>query len=153
MVDQVASWRDDDDKICFAYFSILATVIIGNDGQKPLCNRARMVIDLPNFEGYPWGRLAFETLIKSVKSAALERGSITIHGFIQVLQIWIYNLSPSLGVKIGNLSGTKSPPLLKFNGQKSYGKNDIDIDKILADDKVCGLFFMFVFVLIQFVLP
>lgn len=134
----VASWSREE-KICFGYLSILATFIVGNDGKKQLpSSLARMVFDLPKFENYPWGRVAFKNLIESVKSVDLEADSYTIHGFLQVLQIWVYNVVPSLGSRIGRPSSAENIPLLKFSG--ATFKSNIDIDAILAKDEVCEMF-------------
>ncbi|KAJ4917244.1 Ulp1 protease family protein [Raphanus sativus] len=133
VVEKVATWSDED-KTRYAYLCILAIVIKGRNHKTKLRKRARMVFDLPKFEGYPWGRLAFKTLIKSVKKANLEGDSITVHGFIQVLQIWIYNLFPNFGKQFGDPSANISRPLLKFKGKKWYGRRNID--QILINDEV-----------------
>lgn len=139
VVEKVATWSDED-KTRYAYLCILAIVIKGRNHKTKLRKRARMVFDLPKFEGYPWGRLAFKTLIKSVKKANLEGDSITVHGFIQVLQIWIYNLFPNFGKQFGDPSANISRPLLKFKGKKWYGRRNID--QILINDEVYGVILM-----------
>lgn len=96
---------------------------------------ARMVFDLPKFEKYPWGRLAFKQLIESVKRVDYKAQSYTIHGFIQALQIWAYNVVPGLGAKIGRPSNIDGPPLLKFKGTK--GKSKIHIHTIVVENEVC----------------
>nr|VDD27008.1 unnamed protein product [Brassica oleracea] len=40
-------------------------------------------MDLEDFETYPWGRLAFKTLIDSVKAKNLTKTCYTVDGFIQ----------------------------------------------------------------------
>lgn len=102
---------------------------------------ARMVFDLPKFEKYPWGRLAFKHLIESVKRVDYMAQSYTIHGFIQTLQIWAYNVVPSLGSKIGRASNVNNPPLLKFKGTKA--KYNIDIHSIIVENKVCLVLLLF----------
>ncbi|XP_024010556.1 uncharacterized protein LOC18015316 [Eutrema salsugineum] len=132
-LEDVSSWSRED-KIRFTYLSILATFIIGQDDKKELpFEYARMVFDLPKFEKYPWGREAFKRLIESVKRVDLEANSYTLDGFVQTLQIWAYNVVPSLGAKIGRPSNVDGPPILKFKGLK--GLNKIDIHVVSVADK------------------
>ncbi|RID45709.1 hypothetical protein BRARA_I02413 [Brassica rapa] len=120
-LEDVYSWSTED-KIRFTYLSILATVILGEDDKKELpLKLSRMVFDLPKFEKYPWGREAFKRLIASVK-----------HGFVQTLQVWAYNIIPSLRTKIGRPSNIDGPPILKFKGLK--GTNNIDINLVSVAD-------------------
>lgn len=130
----VSTWSTED-KIRFAYLSILATIIIGDDEKKELpLALSRMVFDLPKFEKYPWGREAFKRLIKSVKRVNLEANSYTIDGFVQVLQVWAYKVVPSLGAKIGRPSNIDGPAILKFRGLK--GTNNINIHDVSSADEV-----------------
>ncbi|WZZ88793.1 hypothetical protein YC2023_117372 [Brassica napus] len=66
-LEDVFSWSTED-KICFTYLSILATIIIGEDDKKKLpLELSRMVFDLPKFQKHPLGKEAFKRLIASVK--------------------------------------------------------------------------------------
>ncbi|CAN6974306.1 unnamed protein product, partial [Brassica rapa subsp. trilocularis] len=113
--------------------SILATVILGEDDKKELpLKLSHMVFDLPKFEKYPWGREAFKRLIASVKRVNLNANSYTLDGFVQTLQVWAYNIIPSLGAKIGHPSNIDGPPILKFKGLK--GTNNIDINLVSVAD-------------------
>ncbi|KAL1214396.1 hypothetical protein V5N11_016062 [Cardamine amara subsp. amara] len=135
VLQDVRSWSDEKDKTRFAYLSILATVIIGNDWKTELPSPlARMVFDLSKFERYPWGKVAFENLIKSVKGLNMEADTYTLHGFLQVLQIWAYTVVPRLGAAIGRPLNVEGPPLLRFKGTKGKG-NNIDIEAISDIDK------------------
>ncbi|RID79611.1 hypothetical protein BRARA_A02336 [Brassica rapa] len=51
---------------------------------------ARLVMDLENFENYPWGRVAFKVLMDSLKAKDLTQTGYTVDGFIQVVQVWAY---------------------------------------------------------------
>ncbi|CAA7058026.1 unnamed protein product [Microthlaspi erraticum] len=54
---------------------------------------AKLVMDLEEFEAYPWGRVAFLNLIQSVKSANLSKHYV-LCGFVEVLQLWTTTLCP-----------------------------------------------------------
>ena len=76
-------------------------------------------MDLEDFETYPWGRLAFKTLIDSVKAKNLTKTCYTVDGFIQVLQVWVYYALPDLAASFGKPIRKKlSPPLLAYKGHK-----------------------------------
>ena len=108
-----------------------------------------MVFDLPKFEKYSWGREAFKRLIASVKRVNLNANSYTLDGFVQTLQVWAYNVVPSLGAKIGRPSNIDGPPIMKFKGLK--GTNNIDINLVSVADTVCekpGCFVLELFILI-----
>ncbi|KAF8115993.1 hypothetical protein N665_0024s0018 [Sinapis alba] len=79
---------------------------------------ARLVMDLEEFENYPWGRVAFKVLMDSLWNKDLTK-SYTIDGFIQVIHVWVYYALPEFGVEYGRPVQNKlSPPLLAYNGGK-----------------------------------
>lgn len=79
----------------------------------------RLVMDVKTFENYPWGRVAFKKLIASVKKLDLSKTSYLIHGFVEVLQIWVYTAMPEYGASHGKpLHGNTTPPLLAYKGAK-----------------------------------
>ncbi|KAF8092659.1 LOW QUALITY PROTEIN: hypothetical protein N665_0406s0004 [Sinapis alba] len=80
---------------------------------------ARLVMDLEEFETYPWGRLAFKFVMDFVKGKDLTR-FYTIYGFIQFLQVWIYFALPNFVTNFGkfiqnkpSLKGHKGPKFVK----------------------------------------
>ncbi|KAF2544074.1 hypothetical protein F2Q68_00031872 [Brassica cretica] len=76
-------------------------------------------MDLEDFETYPWGRLAFKTLIDSVKAKNLTKTCYTVDGFIQVLQVWVYYALSDLAASYGKpIRNKPSPPLLAYKGHK-----------------------------------
>ncbi|KAF8051781.1 hypothetical protein N665_1666s0002 [Sinapis alba] len=79
---------------------------------------ARLVIDLEEFENYPWGRVAFKVLMDSLWNKDLTK-SYTIDGFVQVIQVWVYYALPEFGAEYGHpVQNKPSPPLLAYNGGK-----------------------------------
>ena len=109
-----------EDRIRLGYLAILAGFIEGRKFSTPIrASLAKLVMDLEKFENYPWGRVAFKVLIDSVKAANLEANSYTVDGFIQVLQVWVYNFLPDLGANFGNPQPNRpTPPLLAYKGGK-----------------------------------
>ncbi|CAA7040719.1 unnamed protein product [Microthlaspi erraticum] len=78
---------------------------------------ARLVLDLEKFEEYPWGRVCFLQLIKSIKGVDLEKSGYVLEGFIEVLQIWAFESMPNFAEKYGApLPSKPSPPLLAYKG-------------------------------------
>lgn len=80
---------------------------------------ARLVMDEQAFLNYPWGRVAFLNLIKSVKEKDVTKNSYVIEGFVQVLQVWLYWALPNFGSKFGSpLPKSPTPPLLAYQGSR-----------------------------------
>ncbi|KAF8049790.1 hypothetical protein N665_2116s0001 [Sinapis alba] len=79
---------------------------------------ARLVMDLEEFENYPWGRFAFKVLMDSLWNKDLIK-YYTIDGFVQAIQVWVYYALPEVGVEYGHpVQNKPSPPLLAYNGGK-----------------------------------
>ncbi|KAF8109840.1 hypothetical protein N665_0090s0023 [Sinapis alba] len=62
---------------------------------------ARPVMDLEEFENYPWGIVAFKVLMNSLWNKDLTK-SYTIDGFIQAIQVWVYYSLPEFGAEYGH---------------------------------------------------
>ncbi|KAF8082819.1 hypothetical protein N665_0806s0001 [Sinapis alba] len=81
---------------------------------------ARVVMDLEEFENYPWGRVAFKVLMDSLWNKDLTK-SYTIDGFVQVVQVWVYYALPEFEAEYGHpVQNKPSPPLLAYNGGKKH---------------------------------
>ena len=73
----------------------------------------RLVMDLENFENYPWRRVAFKVLMDSLKAKDLTQTGYIVDGFIQVLQVWaLYYAMPELGANYGSPESDRPSPLL-----------------------------------------
>uniref|UniRef100_A0A0D3D5G2 Ubiquitin-like protease family profile domain-containing protein n=1 Tax=Brassica oleracea var. oleracea TaxID=109376 RepID=A0A0D3D5G2_BRAOL len=76
------------------------------------------MMELEQFENYPWGRAAFKVLMDFVKDIDIS-GCYTVNGFAQALQVWVYTALPELGANYGNpLPNNPSPPILAYKGRK-----------------------------------
>ncbi|XP_056862261.1 uncharacterized protein LOC108832548 [Raphanus sativus] len=94
-------WSRDDRKR-LAYLAIFAGYIEGKKvTTSTRASLARLVIDLEQFENYPWGRVTFKVLIESLKAKNIT-GCYTIDGFVQAFQSWVYTALPELGAGYGN---------------------------------------------------
>ncbi|XP_024013618.1 uncharacterized protein LOC112087833 [Eutrema salsugineum] len=76
-------------------------------------------MDLEGFKEFPWGRIAFQHLIKSVKEKDLSK-NIHIEGFVQALQVWVYYALPDFAAEFGEPlpNVTKEPLLLAYKGSR-----------------------------------
>ncbi|OAP17165.1 hypothetical protein AXX17_AT1G38830 [Arabidopsis thaliana] len=70
-------------------------------GSRVPLSSSKRVLDHVAFEKYPWGRVAFDSLLKSVKIVKYDRESDVIHGCVQSLLVWIYESVPGIGEACG----------------------------------------------------
>ena len=117
--ERCGEWSRDD-RMRLVYLAIYTWFIEGKRySSATRASPARLVMDLEDFETYPWGRLAFKTLIDSVKAKNLTKTCYTVDGFIQVLQVWVYYALPDLAASFGKpIQNKPSPPLLAYKGHK-----------------------------------
>ncbi|RID40233.1 LOW QUALITY PROTEIN: hypothetical protein BRARA_J00294 [Brassica rapa] len=81
---------------------------------------ARLVMELEQFENYPWGRVAFKVMMDSMKGRDIS-GCDTINGFAQALQVWVYTALPELGAYYGNpLPNNPSTPIMAYKSRKGH---------------------------------
>ncbi|XP_013607991.1 PREDICTED: uncharacterized protein LOC106314707 [Brassica oleracea var. oleracea] len=68
-------------------------------------------------------RVAFKVLMDSLKAKDLTQTGYTVHGFIQVVQVWAYYAMPELGANYGSaVPNRPSPLLLAYKGGKGQRK-------------------------------
>ncbi|KAG7633124.1 hypothetical protein ISN44_As03g033330 [Arabidopsis suecica] len=80
---------------------------------------AKRVLDPVAFEKYPWGRVAFDSLLRSVKIVKYDRDSYVIHGCVQALLVWIYESVPGIGEDCGFRKTTLTVvPLLDWRSSR-----------------------------------
>ncbi|CAF1930587.1 unnamed protein product, partial [Brassica napus] len=101
--------------------------------------RTMRVLDYEAFQRYPWGRVACQSLIYSVKCADYStKESYTMAGFIFILQIWAYESVMGLGELYGNRIGGAEVPLLSWSGSRKRFKFEefVRQEKEHHEDKV-----------------
>ncbi|CAA0384238.1 unnamed protein product [Arabidopsis thaliana] len=99
---------------------LLSVAIHGiHHGSKIPLSSARRVLDPVGFERYPWGRVAFESLINSVKIVDYDKDSYVIQRCVHALVIWIYESVPGLGEIYGMKRDILTCiPLLDWNSSR-----------------------------------
>ncbi|XP_013589634.1 PREDICTED: uncharacterized protein LOC106298085 [Brassica oleracea var. oleracea] len=87
-------------RIKFACLAILSSVLLPTNLKMKICREhAEAIQDLDHFFMYPWGRLAFDLLMVSIKErdeVALSQNNIAVKGFALALQLVIVEAVPSL---------------------------------------------------------
>ncbi|ESQ51213.1 hypothetical protein EUTSA_v10017847mg [Eutrema salsugineum] len=114
-----SSWSRDD-RLRLGYLGIYAGFIVATrPGSSTNVNHARLVMDLEGFKEFPWGRIAFQHLINSVKEKDLSK-NIHIEGFVQALQVWVYYALPDFAAEFGEPlpNVTEEPLLLAYKGSR-----------------------------------
>ncbi|KAF3593626.1 hypothetical protein DY000_02020272 [Brassica cretica] len=116
-------WSRDDRKR-LGYLAIYAGYIEGKKfSTATRASLARLVMDLENFENYPWGRVAFKVLMDSLKAKDFTQTGYTVDGFIQVIQVWAYYAMQELGANYGSpVRDRPSPLLLAYKGGQGRHK-------------------------------
>ncbi|KAF2564156.1 hypothetical protein F2Q70_00016194 [Brassica cretica] len=90
-----------EDRMRLEHLSILTGFIEErNYSTATRASLARLVMDLEEFENYPWGRVAFKVLMDYVNGKKLQK-NCTVDGFIQVLQVWVYYALPKFAASFG----------------------------------------------------
>ncbi|XP_010412458.2 PREDICTED: uncharacterized protein LOC104698759 [Camelina sativa] len=80
---------------------------------------AKRVLDPVAFEKHPWGRVAFSSLVNSVKIVDYDRDSYTIHGCVHAMLIWLYESVAGIGESYGfRRTETTGVPLLDWRSSR-----------------------------------
>ncbi|KAF8080105.1 hypothetical protein N665_0974s0001 [Sinapis alba] len=91
---------DKDLRIKLACLAILSSVLLStNLKMKMLKEYSELLGDLDDFFAFPWGRLAFDMLMSSIKRrdvVSLSQDTIELKGFALALQLVIVEAVPSL---------------------------------------------------------
>ncbi|KAF8105320.1 hypothetical protein N665_0158s0009 [Sinapis alba] len=81
-----------DDRMRLGYLAIFTGFIEGRKfSTVTRTSLARLVMDLEEFENYPWGRVAFKVMMDALWNKDLTK-FYTIDGFVQVIQVWVYSV-------------------------------------------------------------
>ncbi|CAN6976190.1 unnamed protein product [Brassica rapa subsp. trilocularis] len=91
---------DKDIRIKLACLAIVSSVLLStNLKMKMLKEHAELLGDMEEFFAFPWGRIAFDMLMTSIKKKdeiSLSQNSIALKGFALALQLVIVEAVPSL---------------------------------------------------------
>ncbi|ESQ48174.1 hypothetical protein EUTSA_v10021997mg, partial [Eutrema salsugineum] len=115
VLDRCKDWSFEKRRMV-GWLSLLSIGIYGISptSRIPL-DKAKRVLDADVFESYPWGRVAFRSLIESIKVITYGvKKSYTMHGCVHVLLILAYETIEGLGERYGNERISPAVPLLYF---------------------------------------
>lgn len=91
---------DRDIRIKIACLAIVSSVLLStNLRMKMLKEHTELLVDMDEFFAYPWGRLAFDLLMTSIKKRdelSLSQNTIAMKGFALALQLVIVEAVPAL---------------------------------------------------------
>ncbi|KAL0702406.1 hypothetical protein Bca4012_058528 [Brassica carinata] len=91
---------DKDLRMKLACLAIVSSVLLStNLRMKMLKEHAELLVDMEEFFSFPWGRLAFDMLMTSIKKRdeiSLSQNTIALKGFALALQLVIVEAVPSL---------------------------------------------------------
>ncbi|CAG7883410.1 unnamed protein product [Brassica rapa] len=91
---------DPDIRIKLACLALVSSVLLStNINMKMLKEYAELLVDIEDFMSYPWGRLAFDMLMTSIKNIdeiALSQNTTALKGFALALQLVIVEAVPAL---------------------------------------------------------
>lgn len=129
-LDECSGWSVQD-RTRLGLLCLLSLCIFAKDKTVKIpVSIARKVLSRDTFDMYPWGRLAFVHLIRTIKSADLDKYSLVMDGFVQVLQVWGYWAFHRLGETVGNKRDCEGVELTRWAGSKK----PVDLDKLLLED-------------------
>lgn len=80
---------------------------------------AKRVFDDEAMNNYPWGRVAFQSLVGSIKTISPTGRTYTVNGLVYVLQAWAYESITCFGELFGNPSDGDMCPLLRWKGNRT----------------------------------
>ncbi|XP_020871406.1 uncharacterized protein LOC110225773 [Arabidopsis lyrata subsp. lyrata] len=132
VMDLSKAW-DLKERMMVGRLCLLSVAIHGvHHGSRFPLSSAIRVLDPVSFEKYPWGRVAFECLLKSVKTVDFNKEGFVIKGCVHALLMWVYESFPGLGEGYGLrrpiLTGI---PLLDWQSTRK----DIDLTEFIKNEK------------------
>ncbi|XP_023634020.1 neurofilament medium polypeptide-like [Capsella rubella] len=107
----------------------IALYCVHNNSRIPF-EAAKRVLDDESMQTYPWGRVAFETLVDNIKCFNPSGKTYTLGGPVYVLQAWAYDSIKCLGERYGNLVDNEEIPLLRWRGTRTRAS----FDEAIAED-------------------
>ncbi|TYK23840.1 protein Ycf2-like [Cucumis melo var. makuwa] len=158
----ISTARTDDDRIKMAKLYFLESFLI----PKQEClsvdwDHIIMVDDDEVFDGYPWGRVAFELLVDFMNRVVCSKGQtgISIWGFIFLILAWAYEVNPTLSTPF-NFFATRifnevpriinwaadTQPKWKDLKQKVFDSPTLEVSPMLATPNEVGMPFFAPFI-------
>ncbi|CAN6970844.1 unnamed protein product [Brassica rapa subsp. trilocularis] len=119
LLTQIRNWSFEKRRM-IGLLSVLSIGVLGiSPGSRIPLEQAKRVLDIEAFERYPWGRVAFSSLVNSVKVISFEeRNKYTLRGCVHALLIWVYESIPGIGEEYGNRIEGNQVPLLSWSASR-----------------------------------
>nr|VDD60398.1 unnamed protein product [Brassica oleracea] len=119
LLTQIRNWSFEKRRL-IGLLSVLSIGVLGiSPGSRIPLEQAKRVLDIEEFERYPWGRVAFSSLVNSVKVISFEeRNKYTLRGCVHALLIWVYESIPGIGEEYGNRIEGNQVPLLSWSASR-----------------------------------
>lgn len=120
--------KDREIRIKYACLAILESVLLPTSSKMKISREhAEAIEDLGEFLSYPWGRVAFQMLIGSIKERdeiALSQNTIAVKGFPLALQLVIVEAVPALTEVVQEIcsSSESDSEDLERNGHDMFTK-------------------------------
>ncbi|XP_048615563.1 uncharacterized protein LOC106354988 [Brassica napus] len=116
---EIRNWSFEKRRL-IGLLSVLSIGVLGiSPGSRIPLEQAKRVLDIEEFERYPWGRVAFSSLVNSVKVISFEeRNKYTLRGCVHALLIWVYESIPGIGEEYGNRIEGNQVPLLSWSASR-----------------------------------
>ncbi|KAF8109815.1 hypothetical protein N665_0090s0001 [Sinapis alba] len=80
---------------------------------------AKRIFDDEAMMSYPWGQIAYEVLVDSIKMLDPQGRSYTINGMKDVLLVWAYEFVSCFGERFGRVVKNVDIPLLRWGGKRT----------------------------------
>ncbi|KAL1213506.1 hypothetical protein V5N11_030899 [Cardamine amara subsp. amara] len=112
--------------LCILHMSIHG---VHHNSRIPL-ETAKRVFKDEDIADYPWGRVAFKSLIDGVKIVQYEGSSYTVNGCVHALLIWAYESITVFGERFGKVLQPNEISFLRCGGTRTCE----DLDKVISKE-------------------
>ncbi|XP_010502950.1 PREDICTED: uncharacterized protein LOC104780165 [Camelina sativa] len=121
VVDFCKTWSPEE-RTMVGRLCLLSVCVHGlHSGSSIPLASAKRVLDPVAFEKYPWGRVAFTSLVNSLKTVAFDKSSYTIQRCVHALLIWLYESVPGVGEACGlRRLESAGVPLLNWQSSRKH---------------------------------
>lgn len=120
-LDKCRAWAPQDSRRIWMGRLILIAIgihAIHHNSRIPL-ESAKRVFDDEALNNYPWGRVAFQSLVESIQTLSPTGRTYTVNGLVYVLQAWAYESITCFGELFGNPAASDMRPLLRWRGNRT----------------------------------
>lgn len=111
-------------KLALLYF-LYGILLVKHHTLKIDMQYLHLIEDLQKFNAFPWGRVAYQSLVSSIlkvraRMDSSEAAKVDLFGFCYALQVWAYEVMPSLAARCAyraNNSENLTPWILRWSAK------------------------------------